>query len=165
MAAQSESPSIYSRCFGDSPCSSFDALSFSNTCPTSEATQHNEDPYGSEDETGEPVYESPDTPLSLMGSTIQVYGHAPWELSHDNDLCKEDESYVETCSMCIICSHSKKSEDKDSSLLAKAHGFVTLLTNVAGHCLSSVPWLSTDMQGSSSVHELVWSTQILMYNL
>ena len=149
-AARSESPSIYSRRFGDSPRSSYDALSFSHTRPASEATQRNEDPYGSEDETGGPVYESPDARLSLMGPTTRVYSRAPWELGHDNDLREEDESYVETRSMRSVRSRSKKSEDKDSSSLAKARGFVTSLANVTGRRSSSVPRPSTDTQGFSS---------------
>lgn len=152
-AARSESPSIYSRRFDDSPRASFDDLSISRTRPESEVTQRNEDPDGSEYETEEPVDESSDTRLSLLGPTTRVYSRAPWEVGEDSVLPEEDESYAETRSMRSGRSgrsRSKKREDKDSSSLAKSRRFAPPFANIAGTRSSSVPRPSTDTQGFSS---------------
>ena len=150
-AARSVSPSIYSRRFGDSPRSSFDDLSISRTRPSSDTTQRNEDHYyGSEDETGEPVDESPEISLSAMGPTTRVYSRAPWEVGEGNILAEEDESQAETRSMRSGRSPFKKPKDQDSSSLAKGFGFPSSLTGVAKFRSSSVPRPSTDTQGFSS---------------
>ena len=145
-AARSESPSIYSRRFDDSPRASFDDFPIPHARPESEATQRNQDPYGSEGETNDPVDESSDTRLSLMGPTTRVYSRAPWEVAEDNVLREEDESYAETRSILSGRSRSKKREDKDSSSLAKGRRFAPPLAPRS----SSVPRPSTDTQGFSS---------------
>ena len=145
-AARSESPSIYSRRFDDSPRASFDDFPVPHTRPSSEATQRNQDPYGSEGETGDAVDESSDTRLSLMGPTTRVYSRAPWEVAEDNILREEDESYGETRSILSVRSRSKKREDKDSSSLPKGRRFVP----PSAPRSSSVPRPSTDTQGFSS---------------
>ena len=149
-AARSESPSIYSRRFEDSPRSSFDELSISHARPASEATQRNEDLYGSEDETREPVDESPGARLSVMGPTTRVYSRAPWEVGEDDDFAEEDEGRAETRSMLSGRSRSKKPKDKDSSSLVKGLGFPSSLAAVAKPRSSSVPRPSTDTQEFSS---------------
>ena len=147
-AARSESPSIYSRRFGDSPRSSYDDdPSISSIRPLSDTTQRNEDPYGSEDEIEVPVDESPDTRLSVMGPTTRVYSRAPWEVTGDNVLREEDEDHTETRSILSGRGRSKKPKDKDSSSRAKGRGFASSL---ARHRSSSVPRPSTDTQGLSS---------------
>jgi len=155
-AARSESPSIYSRRFDDSPRASFDDLSFSHPRPLSEATQRNDDPYGGQGETEEPVDEPSDTRLSLMGPTTRVYSRAPWEVGEDNVLREEDENYAETRSVRSVRSvrsgrsRSKKRAEKDSSSNPKSRKFAPSLANVAGRRSSSVPRPSTDTQGLSS---------------
>ena len=152
-AARSESPSIYSRRFDDSPRASFDDFPIPNTRPSSEATQRNQDnqdPYDSEGQTEDPVDESSDARLSLMGPTTRVYSRAPWEVGEDHILREEDESYAETRSILNGRSRPKKRVDKDSSSLAKGRRFAPSLANIAGPRSSSVPRPSTDTQGFSS---------------
>lgn len=146
--ARSESPSIYSRRFDHSPRSSYDDFSISRTRPSSEATQRNEDQYGSQEETEEPVEESPDTDtrLSVMGPTTRVYSRAPWELGEDT-LREEDE---DTRSMFSGRSRFKNSKDKDSSSLVKGFPFASSLSAGAKSRSSSVPRPSTDTQAFSS---------------
>ena len=163
-AARSESPSIYSRRFDDSPRSSFGDFSLSRARPLSEATQRNEEPYGSEEETEEPVAESPDTRLSVMGPTTRVYSRAPWELGEDV-LHEEDESNAETRSMLSGRSRLKNPKDKDSSSLGKGRGFASSLAAVAKRRSSSVPRPSTDTQGFSSSTSSNYSRPSISSNL
>ena len=160
-AARSESPSIYSRRFEHSPRSSFDDFSISRTRPSSESTERNEDPYGSEDETEEPEGESPDTRLGVMGPTTRVYSRAPWELGEDV-LPEEDEGRAETGSMLSGRSRFKNPKDKHSSSLVKGLGFASSLAKARS---SSVPRPSTDTQGFSSSTSSNYSRPSISSNL